>query len=120
MNNVINLVRCLPDEVFVEPQLSSPHLASAQQSTDSLDADGAAPPPERDGGARYNIVRELVETERKYVQDLEVMQVSLPMCLRLILVLTHAVPEIFHCGVANECDGSRDPPASVPGLEQAS
>ncbi|OSX66219.1 hypothetical protein POSPLADRAFT_1132368 [Postia placenta MAD-698-R-SB12] len=74
VNNVINLVRCLPDEVFVEPQLSSPHLASAQQSTDSLDADGAAPPPERDGGARYNIVRELVETERKYVQDLEVMQ----------------------------------------------
>ncbi|EED84534.1 predicted protein [Postia placenta Mad-698-R] len=55
VNNVINLVRCLPDEVFVEPQLSSPHLASAQQSTDSLDADGAAPPPERDGGARYNI-----------------------------------------------------------------
>ncbi|KAH9935376.1 uncharacterized protein B0H18DRAFT_1114132 [Fomitopsis serialis] len=55
VNNVIQLVR---------------------QSTDSLTSDGVAPSAETsEGGARFNnIVRELVETERKYVQDLEVMQ----------------------------------------------
>jgi len=28
------------------------------------------------GSAQNNIIREMVETERKYVQDLEIMQVS--------------------------------------------
>ncbi|CCM00418.1 uncharacterized protein FIBRA_02448 [Fibroporia radiculosa] len=74
VNNVINLVKCLPEDVFVEPLPSSPALASAQQSTDSLAPESATASGETDGGARFNIVKELVETERKYVQDLEVMQ----------------------------------------------
>lgn len=77
MHNVIQLVRVLPEDVFIEPTPSSPALASAQQSTDSLTSDSIATSAETsEGGARFNnIVRELVETERKYVQDLEVMQV---------------------------------------------
>ncbi|PCH43719.1 hypothetical protein WOLCODRAFT_104030 [Wolfiporia cocos MD-104 SS10] len=76
VNNVINLVGCLPEDVFVEPPPSSPALASAQQSTDSLASDSAGTSSGREGGggASANIIRELVETERKYVQDLEVMQ----------------------------------------------
>ncbi|TFY68786.1 hypothetical protein EVJ58_g791 [Rhodofomes roseus] len=76
VNNVIKLVRVLPEDVFIEPKPSSPSLASAQQSTDSLTSDSVATSAETsEGGARFNnIVRELVETERKYVQDLEVMQ----------------------------------------------
>jgi len=76
VNNVIQLVRVLPEDVFFEPKPASPALASAQQSTDSLTSDSVAPSAETsEGGARFNnIVRELVETERKYVQDLEVMQ----------------------------------------------
>lgn len=76
VHNVIQLVRVLPEDVFIEPTPSSPALASAQQSTDSLTSDSIATAETSEGGARFNnIVRELVETERKYVQDLEVMQV---------------------------------------------
>ncbi|EPS99910.1 hypothetical protein FOMPIDRAFT_1123715 [Fomitopsis schrenkii] len=75
VHNVIQLVRVLPEDVFIEPTPSSPALASAQQSTDSLTSDSIATAETSEGGARFNnIVRELVETERKYVQDLEVMQ----------------------------------------------
>ncbi|KZT71056.1 hypothetical protein DAEQUDRAFT_666975 [Daedalea quercina L-15889] len=76
VNNIIQLVRVLPEDVFIEPTPSSPALASAQQSTDSLTSDSMTTSAETsEGGARFNnIVRELVETERKYVQDLEVMQ----------------------------------------------
>lgn len=77
VHNVTQLVRVLPEDVFTEPTPSSPALESAQQSTDSLTSDSIATSAETsEGGARFNnIVRELVETERKYVQDLEVMQV---------------------------------------------
>ncbi|KZT11071.1 uncharacterized protein LAESUDRAFT_643658 [Laetiporus sulphureus 93-53] len=74
VNNVINLVGCLPEDVFVEPPPSSPALASAQQSTESLTSESGVTASSTDGGARFNIIKELVETERKYVQDLEVMQ----------------------------------------------
>lgn len=47
-------------------------------STDSLtDTLVTQPPPPKDSAqtAQNNIIREMVETERKYVQDLEIMQV---------------------------------------------
>lgn len=47
-------------------------------STDSLtDTLVTLPPPPKDSAqtAQNNIIREMVETERKYVQDLEIMQV---------------------------------------------
>ena len=52
-------------------------MAAAQGSTDSLMTDALTPgaPVDAREAARNNIIREMVETERKYVQDLEIMQV---------------------------------------------
>jgi len=78
VNTVTTLVEYLPEEVFVQQAPSSPpSLSSAHQSTDSIICDTAHSPQPVSAreAARSNIIRELVETERKYVQDLEVMQV---------------------------------------------
>ncbi|KAI1796472.1 hypothetical protein LXA43DRAFT_1157771 [Ganoderma leucocontextum] len=75
VSNVINLVQQLPDDLFLESAPSSPTIASALASTESLTSDNSlAAPSIEPGGARVNIIKELVDTERKYVQDLEVMQ----------------------------------------------
>ncbi|KAF9647329.1 hypothetical protein BDM02DRAFT_3261751 [Thelephora ganbajun] len=77
VNTVTALVEYLPEEVFVQPAPSSPpSLSSAHQSTDSIvcDSPHSSQPVSTQEAARSNIIRELVETERKYVQDLEVMQ----------------------------------------------
>lgn len=70
----------LPEDVFIEQIPSSPPtLSSAQSSTESFTSEtvvGTPPPLSSKETARNNIIRELVETERKYVQDLEVMQAS--------------------------------------------
>lgn len=59
-----------------EAPSSPPTLSSAQASTESIASEASiTPPPNAQVAARNNIIRELVETERKYVQDLEVMQV---------------------------------------------
>ena len=65
-----------PPELFEAAPLS-PSLLIAQESIDSLvgDAPNTPVPTNAQESARNNIIRELVETERKYVQDLEVMQV---------------------------------------------
>ena len=78
VNTVTALVEYLPEEVFVQQAPSSPpSLPSAHQSTDSIvcDTPHSSQPVSAREAARNNIIRELVETERKYVQDLEVMQV---------------------------------------------
>jgi len=78
VNTVTALVEYLPEEVFVQHAPSSPpSLSSAHQSTDSIvcDTPHSSQPVSAKEAARSNIIRELVETERKYVQDLEVMQV---------------------------------------------
>ncbi|KAL6310478.1 hypothetical protein BKA93DRAFT_721340 [Sparassis latifolia] len=75
VNNVIHLAQHLPEDVFVESAPPSPTVPSEYQSTDSLTMDGGfSTPPAEPNGARFNIIKELVETERKYVQDLESMQ----------------------------------------------
>ncbi|KAI0330146.1 hypothetical protein GY45DRAFT_1370984 [Cubamyces sp. BRFM 1775] len=75
VSNVINLVQQLPDELFLETPPGSPTLASALASTESLTSDNSLTAASIEpGGARANIIKELVDTERKYVQDLEVMQ----------------------------------------------
>ncbi|RPD63931.1 hypothetical protein L227DRAFT_584396 [Lentinus tigrinus ALCF2SS1-6] len=75
VSNVINLVQQLPEDLFLESAPSSPTIPSALASTDSLNSDPSLPASSVEpGGARANIIKELVDTERKYVQDLEVMQ----------------------------------------------
>jgi cell division control protein 24 len=68
VHTVTAIVNHLPPEAFEELPPSTPPL-SAHDSMDSI-PDSL---PVQDA-ARQNIVREIVETERKYVQDLEVMQ----------------------------------------------
>ncbi|TDL24156.1 hypothetical protein BD410DRAFT_802027 [Rickenella mellea] len=75
VNCVTRLVDRLPEELFEDAPPASPPIHS-QGSSDSL---GKLDSPVVNGAsghdaARNNIVRELVETERKYVQDLEHMQ----------------------------------------------
>ncbi|KAF8552506.1 hypothetical protein OG21DRAFT_1511371 [Imleria badia] len=75
VSTVTTLVDLLPSDVF-EPAPVSPPLLASQESIDSLanhTLNAVVTPNARDA-ARNNIVREMVETERKYVQDLEVMQ----------------------------------------------
>ncbi|KAF8629394.1 hypothetical protein AX15_003449 [Amanita polypyramis BW_CC] len=71
VHTVTAIVNHLPADAFEEPPPSPPSLSSH----DSLDSiPDSIPPANAQDSARQNIVREIVETERKYVQDLEVMQ----------------------------------------------
>lgn len=78
VNIVSIVVDSLPEDVFTEsPPSSPPTEFAAKDSSDSLPTElasgmgGAEPHP----GA--NVTKELLHTERKYVQDLETMQVRL-------------------------------------------
>jgi cell division control protein 24 len=78
VNTVTYIVDHLPPNVFDE--IVPPSPPSTLSSHDSFASTGpvtpAIPTPVNGPDAeRNNIIRELVETERKYVQDLEVMQV---------------------------------------------
>lgn len=68
MTTVVDL---LPEDVFLEPEPSSPNMFSPKDSSDSLLEMGGSS-QEYPGS---NVVTEMVHTERKYVQDLEIMQV---------------------------------------------
>jgi cell division control protein 24 len=74
VNTVTHLVDLLPPDVFDEAPPPSP--PSTNDSFDFVGADSPSIPTPANGPEieRNNIIRELVETERKYVQDLEVMQ----------------------------------------------
>ncbi|TFY76008.1 hypothetical protein EWM64_g8002 [Hericium alpestre] len=77
ITTVTHLVDRLPPDVFLEEESqSSPSIGPGHDSTDSLTPASAVPVVAANAkeAARNNIIRELVETERKYVQDLEVMQ----------------------------------------------
>jgi cell division control protein 24 len=76
INTVTTIVDKLPPDLFEAAPTSPPSL-SAHESTDSLSESFASTPVNAQEVARNNIIREIVETERKYVQDLEVMQVRL-------------------------------------------
>ncbi|KAF9071665.1 hypothetical protein BDP27DRAFT_1418775 [Rhodocollybia butyracea] len=68
------LVDHLPPDAFEEAPPSPPYMSS-HDSFDSLsDPHVSLPPAGSREAARNNIIREMVETERKYVQDLEIMQ----------------------------------------------
>ena len=72
------IVDHLPPDVFEEaPPPSPPSAFSPHDSFDSMGPDiPVIPTPANGPDAKWNnIIHELVETERKYMQDLEVMQV---------------------------------------------
>ncbi|KAJ7072355.1 hypothetical protein C8F01DRAFT_242548 [Mycena amicta] len=71
VETVTAIVKYLPPDAF-ETSPPSPALMASQVSYDGEQV--SAPPANSKEAARNNVVREMVETERKYVQDLEVMQ----------------------------------------------
>jgi hypothetical protein len=117
INTVTVLVDRLPEDQFVDPPDSPPSMFSSQESTDSLTTDitSAPTPANAQETARNNIIREMVETERKYVQDLEIMQaclISPPYCL----VATDCFgTEILQRSVAKQHNISRYNTPSISG-----
>ena len=86
INTVTAIVDHLPPDAFDVSPPSPPSVVSSHDSLDSLGGESSAiPPANAQESARNNIIREMVETERKYVQDLEVMQVSSHISSRLHL-----------------------------------
>jgi cell division control protein 24 len=74
INTVTAIVNHLPPDAFESPPTSSPSL-DGNSSYDNLLSDALPQPANAQEMARNNTIREMVETERKYVQDLEIMQV---------------------------------------------
>jgi cell division control protein 24 len=73
INTVTTIVDMVPQDLFELPP-PSPSFIS-QESVDPLNPGVTPIAANSQESARMNIIRELVETERKYVQDLEIMQV---------------------------------------------
>lgn len=101
INTVTAIVKHLPPDVFdISPP--SPTAISSHDSLSSLAGEATAlTPANAQESARNNIIREMVETERKYVQDLEVMQV-LPMLQMLLRSRLHFFAEIFYSLVPSQ------------------
>ncbi|KAK7692641.1 hypothetical protein QCA50_004274 [Cerrena zonata] len=72
--NIVSLVvDNIPDDFFIEsPPSSPPTEFSAKDSSDSLPTEISEGPSDKYPGS--NVTKELLYTERKYVQDLETMQ----------------------------------------------
>ena len=74
VNIVTALVDHLPEDVFIDEPPASPPLFSPKDSSDSLPMEMFSAGP-KDTYPGCQVVTELIHTERKYVQDLETMQV---------------------------------------------
>ncbi|KAF8070021.1 hypothetical protein FPV67DRAFT_1651591 [Lyophyllum atratum] len=75
INTVTAIVDHLPPDAFEATHSSTPSQSSYDSHTTTSSLTLVNPPPANaQETARNNIIREMVETERKYVQDLEIMQ----------------------------------------------
>lgn len=78
---ITHLLDRLPEHVWMEDEVSPEYLDTNDITPwDSLPGPDGAPTLKPGGmeAVRVNTLREIIETERKYVQDLEVMHVSAP------------------------------------------
>lgn len=116
INTVTVLVDQLPEDQFVDPPASPPSMASAQGSSDSLATDVLTPsvPIDAREAARNNIIREMVETERKYVQDLEIMQVRVLDSTPPAFSYIPYPAEILHCSSAKQHHLTGHDPSAFP------
>ncbi|KAF9522646.1 hypothetical protein CPB83DRAFT_899456 [Crepidotus variabilis] len=73
INTVTAIVNYLPPNAFEDAPPSPPSM-SANGSFDSLADTLVSTPANAQESARNNIIKEMLDTERKYVQDLEIMQ----------------------------------------------
>lgn len=74
VNIVTNVVDQIPEDAFIDAPPDSPPLFSPKDSSDSLPTELVSAGP-KDTYPGSQVVMELLHTERKYVQDLETMQV---------------------------------------------
>ncbi|KII92357.1 hypothetical protein PLICRDRAFT_37127 [Plicaturopsis crispa FD-325 SS-3] len=74
INTITTLVNRLPQDRFEESPPTPPLTAHGSQDSLIPDSIPAPAPMQGKETARNNIIREMVETERKYVADLETMQ----------------------------------------------
>jgi cell division control protein 24 len=94
INTVTAIVNHLPPDAFDPPPAPSPSL-DGNSSYDNLLSDALPQPANAQEMARNNTIREMVETERKYVQDLETMQVRSMQSKEISGVLITPFIEIF-------------------------
>lgn len=116
--NVVSIVvDNIPDEFFVDvPPSSPPTEFSAKDSSDSLPTEISEGPSDKYPGS--NVTKELLYTERKYVQDLETMQVRLWQyypCNQFSHVIMTVV---FECSCAKQHHGYGHHSATVPEPQQ--
>lgn len=77
--------------------MSPPSAFPSHETSDSLfhpDSPSLSGPANAQETTRNRIIREIVETERKYVQDLEHMQVCSPI-IRVALALAYVSPQKY-------------------------
>jgi cell division control protein 24 len=79
-----HLLDKLPEHVWM-PELDTPPISARDEANNALrnglgdeSADSTLRPANAQEMDRNNVIRELIETERKYIQDLEVMHVRRP------------------------------------------
>lgn len=106
INTVTYLIDRLPSSVLVEPPIpQSPPSESNTQEPFLLSFENESlpqPPPSSQEVERRNIIRELLETERKYVADLECMQACPIVLIKRPTPLIFPAPEICCRIVATE------------------
>ncbi|KAG9014144.1 hypothetical protein FRB94_014237 [Tulasnella sp. JGI-2019a] len=73
VNTITKLVELLPQEVF-KPEEAPPSPPSAQHSAGGFGTPNQSDSTSGPDQARKDVIRELIETERKFVGDLEVMR----------------------------------------------
>ena len=118
VNIVTSVVDLLPEDAYIDDLPTSPSLVSPKDSSDSLPTELFA-----SGSSEYpgsQVVTELLHTERKYVQDLETMQVR----LRLFRIQDHPSHLFRLKALCNRCcaikhNRSGHYPSTVPWPEQA-
>ncbi|KAG5650560.1 hypothetical protein H0H81_011811 [Sphagnurus paluster] len=81
INTVTAIVHHLPPDAFETFHPSNPSISSNDPYESTPSESSAVPPANAQETARNNIIREMVETERKYVQDLEIMQSLIKACI---------------------------------------
>lgn len=79
INTVTAIVDHLSPDAFENPP-SSPPTISSSVSFDSLADTLVSLPTNAKESERDHVIKEILDTERKYVQDLEIMQVCMFLC----------------------------------------
>ena len=113
INTVTAIVDYLPPDTFENPPPSPPSVATSA-SFDSLADTLSSLPATAKESERDHVIKEILDTERKYVQDLEIMQVRTFFSFLSYFRKHPIFSEILECPFTIQLDGSRYHPSSIP------